>query len=546
MRQLRVLAVLIVALLHGGALRAQHEHHEHAMPAAPADARIGKVDFQTSCDPEVRETFNEAVALLHSFWFAESRHAFEAVLQADPDCAMAYWGIALTHWSNPFAGVRSAEVIARGSATVARARAAGGPTPREQGYIEAVGMLFSGDDPATQRQRVLDYEAAMTRVADANPSDVEAQIFQALAIAQAALPTDKTYARQLQAGALLEPLFARMPDHPGLAHYIIHAYDAPPLAPKALPAARAYAAIAPDVPHALHMPSHTFTRVGLWPDSVASNIRSADVAEQHGATGEVLHALDYLTYAYLQMGMDAQALQVVERAQQLLRAGGSEAGAATPMGLANPFAAAAIPARHALERRQWAEAAQLPVVPTPATPYIQAMTHFARALGLARTGKVAEAQTEVAQLRALQAREAELKDDYWAGIIDIQRRAAEAWVLFAQGRQDEGIALMRAAAEAEDATDKAAVTPGPLAPAREILGDMLLEAGRPEQALAAFEALTAREPNRFLALYGAGQAAAQMGQAGRAKAYYATLAQVCEGAGPERPELRQARALAAR
>lgn len=542
MRQLRVLAV-IVALLHGGVLRAQHEHHEHA---APSDTRIGKVDFQTSCRPEVRETFNEAVALLHSFWFAESRRAFEAVLQADPGCAMAYWGIALTHWSNPFAGVRSAQVIALGSAAIASARAVGQPTPREQGYIEAVGRLFADDDPATQRQRVLDYEAAMTRVADANPSDVEARIFQALAIAQAALPTDKTYARQLQAGALLEPLFARMPDHPGLAHYIIHAYDAPPLAPKALPAARAYAAIAPDVPHALHMPSHTFTRVGLWRDSVASNIRSADAAEQHGATGEVLHALDYLTYAYLQMGMDAQAGDAVQRAQQLLRAGGSDAGAATPMGLANPFAAAAIPARYALERRQWAEAAQLPVVPTPAPPYIQAMTHFARALGLARTGRVAEARTEVAQLRALQAREAELKDDYWAGIIDIQRRAAEAWVLFAQGQRDEGIALMRTAAEAEDATDKAAVTPGPLAPAREMLAEMLLEAGRPEQALAEFDAVIAREPNRFLALYGAGQAAGRMGRSGQAKGYYTTLAEVCEGAGSERPELRQARAMAER
>ncbi len=518
--------------------QAQHAGHDHPAAALGTSA-IGTTEFQTSCKPAVKDAFNRGVSLLHSFWFGESRGVFEDVLKTDPDCAIAYWGIALTHWGNPFSGLRSQQTIAIGKAATDKAQSTGKPTPRERGYIDAVAILFSNDDPGTQRSRIVNYESAMEKVAAENTNDVEAKIFYALAIAQAAPPEDKSYARQLKAGAILDPLFAKMPNHPGLAHYIIHAYDAPPLAPKALAAARAYADIAPAVPHALHMPSHTFTRVGLWQESVATNTKSADTAERHGEPGAVLHALDYMTYAYLQMGMDAQAKAVVERTLQLARP--TEKAAA---GAVNPFASAAIPARYALERQQWAAAAQLAVIDSPSAPYVEAMSRFARAIGAARSGNPAAAAPEIERLAALHARSLELKDAYWAGIIDIQRRGASAWMQFAAGKKAEAIAAMRAAADAEDATDKAAVTPGPLAPAREMLGFMLLEAGKTDEALAAFDAVIAKEPNRFLALYGAGQAAEKARQTSRAKRYYGQIAAICKDATGERPELAYVRKMA--
>jgi tetratricopeptide (TPR) repeat protein len=332
-----------------------------------------------------------------------------------------------------------------------------------------------------------------------------------------------------------------MPRHPGLAHYIIHAYDVPALAARALPAARAYADIAPSVPHALHMPSHTFTRVGAWKESVATNIRSASEAEKSGGVGEALHAMDYQTYAYLQMAHDADAKRVLDHAMTavpVVRAGAAPA-AGTPG--TNTFAIAAIPARYALERRDWAAARTLDVRPAANTPYTEAITHFARALGAARSGHPAEAAADLARLAALRERLVEMKDAYWAEQVDIQRRVAAAWVAFAEGRKDEGMTALAAAADAEDATDKAAVTPGPLAPARELLGFMLLDAGRATEALVAFDQTIKKEPNRFLALFGAGQAAEKAGSATRARAYYAQVAEICEGAPAGRPELDYAR-----
>jgi tetratricopeptide (TPR) repeat protein len=381
----------------------------------------------------------------------------------------------------------------------------------------------------------------MKKLAADNPGDTEAQIFAALAIAQAAPPDDKTYARQLQAGAILEPLFARMPKHPGLAHYIIHSYDVPPLAAKALPAARSYADIAPAVAHALHMPSHTFTRVGMWKESVATNLRSAENAEREAEPGAVLHALDYMTYAYLQMGMDPQAESALERLSRTVSGIPNKAAAAS---LAGTFPAAAMPARYALEREQWAQAAQLQVPETPSAPYVEAMTRFARAMGAARAGKLNAVTPELERLEVLRLKSVEMKDPYWAGIIDIQRRGATAWYLFAQGKRSEALAMMREAANAEDATEKSAVTPGPLAPAKEMLGFMLLEAGRPEEALRAFDAAIAKEPNRFLALYGAGKAAEQADNMDRAKGYYRQLITICDGARSDRPELAYARKIA--
>jgi len=313
----------------------------------------------------------------------------------------------------------------------------------------------------------------------------------------------------------------------------------PALAERALPAARAYADIAPAVPHALHMPSHTFTRVGLWKESVATNIKSAAEAEKTNGTGEALHAMDYETYAYLQMAQDAQAKAVLNHAMTV-----AAAAPAGPGGGANTFATAAIPARYAMERLQWSEAMALEPKPAPNTPYTEAITRFARAVGAARAGKPEAAGDDIARLKAIHDREIEMKDAYWAGQVDIQRRVAEAWVAYASGRKDEGITLLGTAADAEDLTDKSAVTPGPLAPARELYGFMLLESGRSKEALTAFEAVTKKEPNRFLALYGAGKAAEAAKQPAKAKGYYRQIVTICADAAPDRPELVYARKMA--
>jgi len=538
MKRMPIVLSLWSLLLVPGLAPAQTEDHSHH---GAASGGVGTVSFQTSCSPAVKDSFNFAVAELHSFWFPEARAGFEKVLQTDPNCAMAYWGIALTQWGNPFAGLRPPQAIAAGKAAIDKGQATGSPTPREKGYIDAVAGLFSSADPGTQRARVLAYEKATAAVAEQNPDDTEARIFWALAIDQTALPTDKSFAQNLRAAEILEPLYKKMPNHPGLAHYIIHTYDVPALADKALPAARAYADIAPAVPHALHMPSHTFTRVGLWKESVATNIKSAAEAEKTNGVGEALHALDYQIYAYLQMAQDAQAKAVLDHAVTV----SASAPAGPPVaGGANTFAIAAIPARFAMERLQWSEAMALSPQPAPNTPYTEAMTRFARAVGAARSGRPADAAADIARLAAIHDREIEMKDAYWAEQVDIQRRVAEAWVAFASDRKDEGLKMLAAAADAEDLTDKSAVTPGPLAPARELYGFMLLEAGRAKEALVAFEAVTRKEPNRFLALYGAGKAAEAAKQPAKAKGYYRQIVKICADAAPDRPELVYARKMA--
>src|SRR5262245_33075667 len=540
MKRWSVAACLCAALAASTPARAQEDHSQHGKPAG---SNVGTVSFETSCNPAVKDAFNHAVAELHSFWFAEARAGFEGVLKTDPNCAIAYWGIALTYWGNTFAGLRQPQVIANGKTAIEKGQSTGSPTPRERAYIDAVAGLFTSADAGTQRARVVAYEGATELVAANNPNDVEARIFWALAIAQTALPTDKSYAQNLKAAEILEPLYKKYPNHPGLAHYIIPSYDVPALADRALPAARAYADIAPSVPHALHMPSHTFTRAGLWKESVATNIRSAAEAEKTGGVGEALHAMDYQTYAYLQMAQDAQAKGVLDHAISGAAAG-AQATNATGAAGANSFAIAAIPARYAMERQQWTEAMALTPRPAPNTPYTEAITHFARAIGAARAGKPADAAADVARLAAIHDRELELKDAYWAEQVDIQRRSAGAGVAFASGRKDEGLKLMAAAADAEDLTDKSAVTPGPLAPARELYGYMLLEAGRATDALAAFEKVSKKEPNRFLALYGAGKAAEAAKQPAKAKGFYRQIVAICKDAAADRTELVYARKMA--
>jgi hypothetical protein len=373
-----------------------------------------------------------------------------------------------------------------------------------------------------------------------NPNDIEAKIFYALAVNQTALATDKTYAAQLQAAQILEPLWTKYPSHPGLPHYIIHAYDHPPLAPKALEAARKYATIAPSAPHALHMPSHTFTRVGYWSDSVATNIKSEQTALQQGVIGEALHAMDYQTYAYLQMAQDQKAKAVLDRLSATVAKLDPNAmgGAAAPV--AGFYARNAIAARYALERGMWAEAAALQPQASQ-FPYVDAITHYARALGLARSGKAADAKADVDKLMALRDALAAAKDPYWTEQVDIQRQIANAWIAFAEGRKDEGVRLMRAAADAEDATDKSAISPGPIAPARELLGEMLLEAGNAKDALPAFEATMAKEPNRFRGAFGAARAAEALGNKAAAAKYYRQVITIAKDSDNQRPELKRAR-----
>jgi len=530
-------AALVVAASATAFAQNDHDHSANG-----GNVGSDSVSFVTSCAPALRQDFNHAVALLHSFWFAQAIAEFEGVAAKDPSCAMAHWGVALSRWGNPFAGLRSPQQIELGRAAVQKAQATGSPTPRERALIAAAAELYSSADPSTQRARTIAYEQAMERVVRANPGDMEARIFYALAVDQTALATDKQYSQQLKAAAILEPLFKEHPKHPGLAHYIIHAYDHPPLADKALAAARSYASLAPAVPHALHMPSHTFTRVGLWNESIETNRRSAEAALKENATAEALHAMDYQTYAYLQIAKDAEALRVTGEARaaaQRLDPNGT--GGAAP-GVAGVFATAAIPARYALERGAWAEAAALTVQKTT-FPHTDAITHFARALGAARSGNPKAAAADIDRLAALRDALKAMSDAYWAEQVDIQRQIAIAWVAFAEGDKSRGIELLRAAAAAEDATDKSAVSPGPLAPARELLGYMLLDADRPADALVEFEATMKKEPNRFRGLYGGARAAEAAGQRARAITLYKQLLQVASEPDTNRPELEHARAL---
>jgi hypothetical protein len=501
------------------------------------------VHFVTSCQPSVEKTFDRGVALLHSFWFSAAIEAFNKVLADDPQCAMANWGIAMSWWSNPFGGFRSTQALAAGSAAIEKGKSIGAKTERERAYILAAGTLFQDAAKVPQRTRTLAYEKAMEALAGAHPDDPEARIFYALALDQTALPTDKTYANQLKAAAILEEEFRRQPDHPGLAHYIIHSFDSPSLAPRALNAANRYSKIAPAAPHALHMPSHTFTRVGLWAESIEANRASAMAARKEKASVEELHALDYQAYAYLQTAQDDAARAILKELKPLgARIETASAGNAAPPP-AGYYALAAIPARLALERAAWNDAAAL-VPQTAPFPWVEAVTYFARALGAARSGQAAKAAPDIAKLGEL-SDALQKTDAYWSEQVAIQRDVAAAWIAHAKGRSADAVAMLRKAADREDATDKAAITPGPLKPARELLGEMLLEQKQAGAALVEFEAAMKKEPNRFRALYGGARAAQDAGDRAKAHTYFAKLVEVCRAADKAgRPELQEARKVA--
>jgi hypothetical protein len=528
-----VVAFVVCSIALASALQDQHDH------GSPT-GRLGTVHFANSCSKAVAQEFDRGVALLHSFWFSAAIEAFNGVLKSDPGCAMAGWGIAMSWWGNPFGGFRSPQALKSGLAAVEKAKASAPKTERERAYIAAVEVLFKDAATIQQRARTLEYEKHMEQVAARFADDPEARIFYALALDQTALPTDKTYANQLKAAGILEKEFARQPDHPGLAHYIIHSYDTPALANRALDAARRYSKIAPAAPHALHMPSHTFTRVGAWQDSIDTNIASAAAARKDNAPSEELHALDYQVYAYLQTAQDAAAKKSLDSIAPIgskIQLNAPGAAAPPPAGY---YALAAIPARYALERNAWKEAASLTPRETPFA-YADAITHFARALGAARTGNPAAAARDVERLAALRDVLQKANDAYWTGQVDIQRRIALAWIALAETRQNDALAMLREAADMEDATDKSAVSPGPIKPARELLGEMLMELKRPAEALKEFEATMKKEPNRFAGLYGAARAARAAGDSQKARTYFASLVKICErGDKPGRPELQEA------
>ena len=535
----RVALALSLLLAAPWPASAQHDQH-----AALGD-RLGTVHFETSCAPSTGAEFDRAIALLHSFEYRPAMESFTKVLAADSSCAIAYWGIAMCQWGNPFAGVKAGPLLERGREAAQKGLTTGAPTPREKAYLAAVNELYATAVTVPHRDRTLAYAKAMAAVQRDYPSDIEAKIFYALAVNQTAAPTDKSYAAQLQAAGILEPLWARYPDHPGLPHYIIHAYDHPPLAAKALDAARRYAKIAPSAPHALHMPSHTFTRVGSWQESAETNIASEQEAMKASVMAEALHAMDYQAYAYLQMAQDQKARAVLSRVPGVVaKLDVNAMGGAAP-GVAGIYARNAIAARYALERGAWSEAASLEVVPT-AFPYADAITHFARALGAARSGNLVAARADVDRLMVLREALVAAKDPYWTEQLEIERQVATAWITFAEGKKVEGVGLMRVAADAEDATDKAAISPGPIAPARELLGEMLMEAGTPSEALVAFEATMKKEPNRFRGAYGAARAAEAAGDRAKAATLFAQVVTIANAADGNRPELAHARAFAQR
>jgi len=528
----------LVLAIAAASATARAQEHQHGTAG-----QLGTVNFSNSCSVEAQPKFAEGMALLHSFEFGQAIDAFKAVAAQDGGCGIAYWGMALAQWGNPFAaGTKPANLLLAGRDYVARGKAAGAKTERERDYLAAAAALYDNLETVDQRTRMLAYRDAMARVAAKYPSDTEAATFHALALAVCADPADKTYADQLKAGATLEALWKTQPQHPGLAHYIIHAYDVPALAPRAVEAARRYARIAPAAPHALHMPSHTFTRLGYWQDSIDTNILSAETARKAGSLSEELHAIDYQVYAYLQTAQDAAAKKLVDTVAASGDPTTPRATASAAPAAAGMFAQAAVPARYALERGAWAEATRLQVTPTRGMPHAEAMTWFARGLGAARSGDAALAKTAVDELQKLIDRLTEAKETYWVEQVSIQKLGASAWLALAEGRRDEALSTMRTAAAREDRTEKNAITPGPLAPAHELLGEMLLQVKQPKEALAEFQKTMAKEPNRFRGVAGAAAAAQQAGDTAAARKYYAQLLTICAKAdSPGRPELEAAR-----
>jgi len=547
MKTIATMAWTLALLLLAGATGAWA--HDEAGGGSGDPARLGEVNFPVSCNTAARQEFNRGMALFHSFWFDPAKQSFAKVLEHDPQCGMAHWGLAIMAMGNPFGWPPNPKALAAGAAAAAEAQRIGAGTGRERDYIAALAVFFKDRQTTAHRPRAIALEQALAALAARYPDDVEAQILYALILNVTALPTDKSFANQLKAAAILEPLARRYPRHPGITHYLIHTYDYAELAVRGLPFARAYAAIAPSVPHVQHMPSHIFSRLGMWPEMVTANEASyrAAKAELKASTlgigtYDALHAMDYLVFGQLQQARDQAAKKLVDEVAAIAKVNVENFVAA--------YAFAAIPARFALERGDWRQAAALQLAPATLAwdkfPQAEAILVFARALGAARSGDVAAGRKDVARLQALQQAMTAANNGYWAGQTAFQIKAVDAWIALADNRPEEGLELMREAAKMEEASDKHPVTPGTIVPARELLGEMLLALGRPGEALTQFERSLKRDPNRFRGIAGAARAAEIAGDRATAAEYYDRLQDLTAAGDGERPELAEARAFLAR
>jgi hypothetical protein len=532
----------ILATLLGVSLWASAQGQEHA-------EHFGTAHLATSCSAETQPQFDRAVAMLHSFFYPETVKAFTAIADAEPTCAMAYWGIAMSQRPNPLVPPFSKELLQAGWQAIQKARAAKAPTDREREWIEAVALFYEGYETVDQKTRTARYERAMSNLHERYPDDIEISVFYALALNEAVDLTDKTYYRQLKAAAILEPLAQALPDHPGIAHLIIHSYDYAPIAARGLPAARRYASLAPSAPHALHMPSHIFSTLGMWHEAIAADLASDAATQAYAArtsTGSSnpaanparYHSLDFLMNAYLQLAQDEHAKAIVDERNSVTQLQGTYR-------LSGFTAFAAIPVRYAIERGEWAEAAALTPAPSP-YPQAEAVTWFGRALGAARCGDPSAAKRSVAELAPLRAKLVAANETYWVEQIDIYQLAAEGWIAMAEHRPRQALTSMRAAAEREDREEKNVAMENRLSPMRELLGELLLEARQPAQAQREFAASLQIVPNRFRSLAGAATAAVMQKHEEDARVYYERLLALTQDADSERPAILAARAYLAR
>jgi tetratricopeptide (TPR) repeat protein len=523
-----IVFLIVLAILSGSFLAAQEK--------TANSEKLGKVHFPVSCTPAAQQQFDVAVSMLHSFWYPQDFKAFAEVANADPTCAMAYWGMAISRRTNPLVGAPDRVVLQEGLDAIAKGKAAAAKTQRERDYIAAIETYYTDWEKRDYRTRVLAYESAMEQMYRRYPEDSEAAIFYALALNEAVtvLPPDKDYTRQLKAAAILEKVLAQQPEHPGALHYLIHTYDFPPLAARGLDAANHYGGVAPSAPHALHMPSHTYSMLGMWQESITANQAALNVNKGY------VHAMDFMMYAYLQGAQDGEAKRLLEQSAALQKTQSASAAAgATGAVLAGYTAFAAIPARYAIERGAWVEAAALE--PHPTTPVADAITYFTRAMGSARRSELASARREIAQLRQIENALVESKQDYWAEQTEIQVSAASAWVAHAEGKKAEAVKLMRSAADREDASEKHVAMENRLWPMRELLGDLLLAMHESAPALKEYETSLQAARNRYRSFYGAAKAAQQLGDREKAKSYYQKLLTLCTHAETERPELAEAK-----
>ncbi len=525
----KLIWILCIAVASSGVAFADEDHHHEEL----TQQQLGTVHFSVSCTPDAEKTFEKGVALLHSFWYEESEKTFQDAAKQDPKCAMAYWGEAMSLWHQLW-NRPDAATVKQASAELEQADELKPPTARERDYIHAMQAFYSNNPKADHEARTRAYSAAMEKVYKRYPDDHEAAAFYALSLIASEPDDDSTFANRKQAGAILEKLFAEEPNHPGIAHYLIHTYDKPQLAQLGLPAARRYAQIAPAAPHALHMPSHIFARLGLWQDDIDSNLASIaatrKATEMHmGGEGHQFHAMDYLIYAYLQSGREADAAKVIDEVKTMpeMHMAGMDM---------HSFAMSKFPAMYALELHRWSEAAGLPEM-SKAEPGDRAYTYWARTIGWARSGDLAGAKKNLVEIDAIHKDYVERKKTYRAEYTDVLYQEASAWVLHGEGKDEEATAMLRKVADHEDAVGEEQTS----MPAREMLADMLLEMKRPEQALAEYKGDLKFNPKRFNGLYGAAQAAEMAGQTSEATEYYAVLVKTCEGGSSARPERTKAK-----